>query len=139
MPPENEPLTDIIEKLTAFAASSLLASDNEFFVLHDLTSLHGVLCLLPHLDPADRRGALVHWWREAISSVLCSRDEHVPKATYVLRRWSAWGAFRPASEDLLQRAARNIVAPNESGEIHENLWFAKSFSKASEEKERAYD
>lgn len=182
LPDIDKPLTDAIERLTAFMAAALLGSDNEFFVLHGLTSLHGLLVLLPHLDPADRRDALVHWWRaaaatmivqnrpglartleewertqeaggddvtaldeetdiwwrETIKSVLCSRDEHVPKAAYVLWRWSAWGAFSSSNLRLFRRAARNLVAPNESGEIHENLWFAKSFSEASELKEKEY-
>lgn len=79
------------------------------------------------------------WWRETITSVLSSRDEHVPKATYVLWRWSAWGAFGSVSQDLFARTARNLVAPNEHDEIHRNLWFAKSFSEASKAKEKQYE
>ncbi|MCQ8186646.1 questin oxidase family protein [Parvularcula maris] len=184
LPDIDEPLDEVVEVITAFAAASLLGSDNEFFVLHGLTSLHGVLAVLPHLEPEDRRAALVHWWRavmatlvvqdrpgldrtveeferwaknrtdqpsaplssqkdhwwrETISSVLCSRDEHVPKAAYALWRWSAWGSLPEASHALFERSARNLVSPNASGEVHENLWFAKSFSEASKEKERRYD
>lgn len=185
LPPLEESLTASIEQLTALAASCLLASDNEFFVLHGLTSLHGLLVMLPHLEPKDRRDAIVYWWRaflatmvvqnrpcldqaleiysewsnkkadapepavlteersawwvDSISSVLKSRDEHVPKAVYVLWRWSAWSAFGSESSQLFERAARNLVRPHPSGEAHQHLWFAKSFSEASKEKEHQYD
>lgn len=186
MPDLSQPLTEVIEQATALTAAALHGSDNEFFVLHGLTSLHGLLALLPHLDPASRRDALVYWWRGvmvtmvvqdrpgldktvellnewqarrakesqeaytiteeengwwriSIESTLCSRDEHVPKAVYALWRWSAWGAFPKATIKLFETSARNIVKPNSSGHVHENLWFAKSFSEASKEKERMYD
>ncbi|MEM9510298.1 MAG: questin oxidase family protein [Cyanobacteria bacterium P01_E01_bin.35] len=186
MPDLNRPLTKVIEEATVLMAAALHGSDNEFFVLHGLTSLHGVLCFLPHIDPVARRDALVYWWRgvmatmvvqnrpgldktvellkewqakrdresqaahtlteaengwwlTTINSILCSRDEHVPKAVYALWRWSAWSAFSKPTVKVFETAARNIVRPHSSGHVDENLWFAKSFSEASKEKELMYD
>ena len=183
MPDLSQPLTEVIEQAAALSAAALHGSNNEFFVLHGLTGLHGVLCLLPHLNPSDRRDALVYWWRAvmatmvvqdrpgldktvellkewqakrdrdaytltesenawwrtSIESTLCSRDEHVPKAAYALWRWSAWNAFPITTVKVFEAAARNLVRPHPSGHVDENLWFAKSFSEASKEKERMYD
>ena len=186
MPELSQPLSGVVEQVTVLTAAALHGSDNEFFVLHGLTSLHGVLYLLPHIDPAARRDALVYWWRGVIAtmivqdrpgldktvellqewqakcdrenqkaytltesenswwrttieSTLCSRDEHVPKAVYALWRWSAWNAFPETTIRIFETTVRNLVRPHPSGHVDENLWFAKSFSKASKEKERMYD
>ena len=186
MPDLDRPLTEVVEQATALSAAALHGSNNEFFVLHGLTSLHAVLCLLPHLNPSDRRDALVYWWRAvmatmvvqdrpgldktvdllnqwqskrdrqnnnahsltdkedswwrtSIKSTLCSRDEHVPKAAYALWRWSAWGAFSKTTVELFETTVRNIIKSHPSGHVDKNLWFARSFSEASKEKERMYD
>ena len=186
MPDISQPLTEVIEQATVLTAAALHGSNNEFFVLHGLTSLHGLLALLPHLDPGDRRNALVYWWRAvmatmivqdrpgldktvnllnewqvrrdkgdshaekfteeknnwwhtSIESTLCSRDEHVPKAVYALWRWSAWSVFPKATVELFEATARNIIKSHPSGHVDENLWFAKSFSEASKERELMYN
>jgi len=173
LPPTAAPLTDVVEELTVLMAAALRGSDNEFFVLHGLTSLHGVLALLPHLDPEDQRAALSHWWRAAMATVvaqdfpglaetaarlddwrtvrhgspahrmtaeqsawwqsaleqsLASLEEHLPKAVYVLWRWSAWQAFSAATVALFQDAAKNLLKPHPPGRLHDNLWTGQGAS-----------
>ncbi len=167
LPAATEPLTDTIEEMTALLAAALCGSDNEFFVLHGLTSLHAVLALLPHLDADDQRAALSHWWRAAMATLvaqdfpglsetaellegwrdqrrrstphrltakqsdwwqksvkeaLASLDEHLPKAVYVLWRWTEWQAFSEATVALFEDAARNLLKPHPSRPLHDNLW-----------------
>ncbi len=167
LPAATEPLTDTIEEMTALLAAALCGSDNEFFVLHGLTSLHAVLALVPHLDADDQRQALSHWWRAAMATLvaqdfpglsetaellegwqakrkrsprhrltakqsdwwqtsvkeaLASLDEHLPKAVYVLWRWTEWQAFSEATVALFEEAAKNLLKPHPSGPLHDNLW-----------------
>lgn len=165
LPDLNEPLLGAIEETTALIAAALCGSDNEFFVLHGLTSLHALLVLLPCLEPADQRLALAHWWRAAMATVVAqdfpglsetaekladwrtergkpaasaavdgdwwaatldeamwSLDEHVPKAAYVLWRWSEWNAFSDATCQVFKSAAENLIKPKTSGKVHQNLW-----------------
>ncbi len=167
LPAATEPLTDTIEEMTALLAAALCGSDNEFFVLHGLTSLHAVLALVPHLDADDQRQALSHWWRGAMATLvaqdfpglsetaellegwqakrkrsprhrltakqsdwwqtsvkeaLASLDEHLPKAVYVLWRWTEWQAFSEATVALFEEAAKNLLKPHPSGPLHDNLW-----------------
>ena len=61
LPDEGEALIGAIEEMTALIAAALRGSENEFFVLHGLTSLHAVLVLVPHLEPNDIKD-----WRSPI-------------------------------------------------------------------------
>ena len=70
LPGVTEPIIGAIEAMTALMAAALRGSDNEFFVLHGLTSLHAVLVLLPHLTPTGQRSALAHWWRAAMATMV---------------------------------------------------------------------
>lgn len=169
LPGVTVPLDNAVEEMVVVIAAALRASDNEFFVLHGLTSLHAVLCLAPHLEPEDQRLALAYWWRAAMATVvaedlpglsqtadilgdwrnrqvqqpdahqlsnkektwwltalkgtLTSHDEHVPKAVYVLWRWAEWGIFSNSTIAVFEDAAKNIIKPHPSGEVHQNLWF----------------
>jgi hypothetical protein len=167
LPSAAEPLNGAIEELTVLLAAALRGSDNEFFVLHGLTSLHAVLALVPHLEADDQRQALSLWWRAAMATIvaqnfpglsqtaalledwqakrkrsprhrltaersdwwrtsikeaLASLDEHLPKAVYVLWRWTEWQAFSEATAALFEDAARNLLKPHPSGPLHDNLW-----------------
>jgi len=186
LPDIGHDLTTAIEELSLITASALRSSNNEFFILHGLTSLHAVLCVLPHLDENAQRNALGYWFRALVATIIIqgspgmkdtlalleewdaykgdeksigyqlsaeqqawwlqtlksttdSLDEHVPKAVYVLKRWAEWQSFSSASNDLYVKAARNIVAANVNGGVHDNLWFSKGFSKASQNKRKRYD
>ena len=70
LPDAGEPLIETIEEMTVLIAAALRGADNEFFVLHGLTSLHAILVLLPHLEPRDQRLALAHWWRAAMATLV---------------------------------------------------------------------
>lgn len=170
LPDIGQDLTSSIEELTVIAATALHSSDNEFFILHGLTSLHAVLCVIPHLDEIAQRNALGYWfralvatsitqgspsmtdtvtllkrwladkkqsktgvyplndeqkvwWLQTLQSTIDSLDEHVPKAVYVLKRWAEWQAFSKVTHEVYAKAARNIVKPNVSGKLEDNLWF----------------
>ncbi len=174
LPAIGQDLNAVIEELTVIAVSALHGSDNEFFILHGLTSLHAVLCVLPHLDEHAQRNALGYWFRALVATIIVqdspgientlilldewsahkdeektgeyqltdeqkawwlhtlqsttdSFDEHIPKAVYVLKRWAEWQAFSRAAHEVYVKAACNIIAPNASGELHENLWFSSGF------------
>lgn len=182
LPGIEEPLDKAIEEMVVIIAAALWASDNEFFVLHGLTSLHAVLSLVPHLEPEDQRLALAYWWRAAMATMvsqelpglsqtadiledwrnrqaqgqlkaprlgdeektwwltalkgtLTSHDEHIPKAVYVLWRWAEWGVFSKNTIAVFHSAAKNIIKPHSSGEVHQNLWFSRAFSEASKARE----
>lgn len=185
LPDTDEELTAVVEEMAVFAAAALLASNNEFFMLHGLTSLHGVLAVLPHLEPADQRLCLAYWWRAAMAVTIAqdrpglqkaaslvaqwqtdraaepgarllteeeqrwwqqarqatfdSNDEHVPKAVYTLWRWCDWGAFCPASQQLFKCAAENVIKPDSSGDLSENLWFNKVKESVKDKELQRYD
>ncbi len=169
LPDIGQDLTSLIEELTVIAASALQGSDNEFFILHGLTSLHAVLCVLPHLDEIAQRNALGYWfralvatsitqgcpgmtdtvtllkrwltdkednqssgyllndeqktwWLQTLQSTTDSLNEHVPKAVYVLRRWAEWQAFSKSTHNVYVETALNIVKPNISSKLEDNLW-----------------
>lgn len=77
------------------------------------------------------------WWLAQLQKASPSHDEHLPKAIYVLWRWSAWRAFSDASERMMQQLAAKLVTDHPSGQLHENLWFSRGFSKASAKREAA--
>ena len=87
MPPITEKLTDLVETLTALCAIALEASENEFFVLHGLTSLHGLLAILPHLEPGDRRDALAYWYRMLLATMVVQGRPGVDKFADGLKDW----------------------------------------------------
>lgn len=174
LPALDESLLPAIEEAVVLLSAALRASDNEFFVLHGLTSLHAVLTLIPHLEADDQRMALAYWWRavmatlvsqdfpglertaealqgwldrradqdtlpkvsdekrtwwrETLTSTLGSLDEHVPKAVYVLWRWSEWGVFSQDTIEIFEAAARDISQPHPDGGVDQNLWFSRTFT-----------
>ncbi|MDJ0675077.1 MAG: questin oxidase family protein [Calothrix sp. MO_167.B42] len=183
LPGVEEPLNNAIEEMAVTIAAALRGSDNEFFVLHGLTSLHAILSLVPHLEANDQRLALAYWWRAAMATMvsqdlpglsqtvdilkdwrnhrqaqkqpdahqlsdeektwwltalkgtLTSHDEHVPKAVYALWRWAEWGVFSKNTIMVFEDTAKNLIKPHPSGQIHQNLWFSRAFSKASKARE----
>ena len=82
-------LTASIEVLTVIAAAAVYASDNEFFIVHGLTSLHAVLCVLPHLDENAQRNALGYWFRALIAVIILQGSPGVTDALTMLEQWSA--------------------------------------------------
>ncbi len=177
LPGLGDSLVPAIEEAVVLLAAALRASNNEFFVLHGMTSLHAVLVLIPHLEPEDGRLALSYWWRalmatlvsqdfpgidrtaeivqgwleqqgtdkaealelddekrdwwrERLNSTLGSLDEHVPKAVYVLWRWSEWGVFSRSAVELFEAAAHDISQPHPDGEVDQHLWFSRTFTDA---------
>ena len=183
LPPITESLAGATEEAAAVAAAALLGSDNEFFVIHGLTSLHAVLVLAAHLDPEQQRLAISYWWRAVMATIVAqdfpgfsatvkalndwrdsrsreteststittsqrewwlnslrealqSLDEHTPKAVYVLWRWAEWQSFPPTTVALFMEATKNVIKPHSSGQLHQNLWFDRSFSNKSKKRER---
>ena len=64
------------------------------------------------------------WWAAVLDEAMWSLDEHVPKAAYVLWRWTEWQAFSDATTGLFQKVAKSLVKPHPSGQLHENLWIS---------------
>lgn len=88
LPDINEDLTESIEKLTVIAAAAVCSSDNEFFIVHGLTSLHAVLCVLPHLDENAQRDALGYWFRTLIAVIIIQGSPGVEGAMAMLEHWN---------------------------------------------------
>jgi hypothetical protein len=95
LPPVGESLHVAVEEATSLSAAALEASDDEFFVLHGLTSLHGVLTLMPHLDERTQRDALNYWWR-GVMAVMVAED--LPGAAGTLERLERWRAEHHAGQ-----------------------------------------
>ena len=64
-------------------------------------------------------------WRRALHKALPSADEHVPKAVYVLWRWTEWEAFSPAAVAVFRDAVDRLIEDHPSGEVHRNLFFKR--------------
>jgi hypothetical protein len=82
-------LTASIEELTVIAASAVYSSDNEFFIVHGLTSLHAVLCVLPHLDEMAQRQALAYWFRALIATMIIQGNPDSKNTLTALKTWQA--------------------------------------------------
>ncbi len=87
MPPLEDDLKHVIEELTAVAAIALYSSNNEFFILHGLTSLHGVLSILPHLDERAKRNTLAYWWRAITATTIVQGCPGTKDAIPLLDTW----------------------------------------------------
>ncbi|MBP2281237.1 hypothetical protein H4W00_002050 [Psychrobacter sp. PL19] len=82
-------LTTAVEELSVIAASALRSSNNEFFILHGLTSLHAVLCVLPHLDENAQRNALGYWFRALIATIVIQGSPGIKDSLASLDKWDA--------------------------------------------------
>ena len=89
LPDIGNDLTQSIEALTVIAAAAVYASNNEFFIVHGLTSLHAVLCVLPHLDETAQRNALSYWFRALVAVIIIQGSPGIEKAIVVLEEWNA--------------------------------------------------
>ncbi|WP_367110872.1 questin oxidase family protein [uncultured Psychrobacter sp.] len=87
LPAIGSDLMSSIETLTVIAATALYSSDNEFFIVHGLTSLHGVLCVLPHLGEAAQRDALAYWFRALVATIIVQGSPSVEKTVSLLEKW----------------------------------------------------
>ena len=84
---------EAVKQATALIACAYLASNNEFFVIHGLTSLHGLIVSLQFLSVEAQKNALVCWWKIAmavlvIQSVIANDQIRVP----LLERLQLWQA-----------------------------------------------
>ncbi|MGI9613920.1 MAG: questin oxidase family protein [Acidimicrobiales bacterium] len=89
LPDLDESLDDVIDELAALMAAAYLGSSCEFFVIHGVTSLHGVLLLLDYLTPEQQRDAIAHWWRAAMATVVVQALPGLAKTAELLSTWSA--------------------------------------------------
>ncbi len=89
LPEVGNDLTSSIETLTVIAAVAVYSSDNEFFIVHGLTSLHAVLCVLPHLDENAQRNALSYWFRALVAVIIIQGSPGIEKAIVLLEEWNA--------------------------------------------------
>ncbi|WP_350656498.1 questin oxidase family protein [Psychrobacter sp. S1-30-MNA-CIBAN-0213] len=87
LPDIGQDLTSSIEELTVIAATALHSSDNEFFILHGLTSLYAVLCVLPHLDESAQRNALGYWFRVLMATIIIQGSPGMTDAVTLLKKW----------------------------------------------------
>lgn len=83
-------LTPSIEALTVTATTALYSSDNEFFILHGLTSLHAVLCVLPHLDETAQRNALGYWFRALVATIIVQGIPNIVDTIVLLEQWNKY-------------------------------------------------
>ena len=88
LPDVGESLDNAIEEIVVIIAANLNASDNEFFVLHGLTSLYATLNLVPYLEPEDQRLALAFWWRAAMATIVVQDFPGLSLAQQSLENWS---------------------------------------------------
>ena len=89
LPDIGEDLTATIEALTVIAAAAVYSSDNEFFIVHGLTSLHAVLCVLPHLDDMAQRNTLGYWFRALVAVIISQGSPGIKEAIAMLEEWNA--------------------------------------------------
>lgn len=87
LPGVREPLDKAVEEMVVIVAAALLGSDNEFFVLDGLTSLHAVLILMPHLEPEDQRLALAYWWRALMATIVAQNLPGLSQTAEILEDW----------------------------------------------------
>ena len=99
LPDLDKPLIGAIEEMTALMTAALRGSDNEFFVLHGLTSLHAVLVLLPRLEPLDQRLALAYWWRAAMATVIAQDFPGISETAGILAKWRTERS-KPAAAEM---------------------------------------
>lgn len=93
-------LTPSIEALTVIATAALYSSNNEFFVLHGLTSLHAVLCVLPHLDETAQRNALAYWFRALVATIIVQGSPNVVDTIVLLEQWTHYKNDKPDKHQL---------------------------------------
>lgn len=86
-PEQGNNIQPIIEELMVIVASALRASKNEFFILHALTSLHGILAILPHLSDDAQRDTLAYWWRAMIATMIVQNAPGGDDAITLLEGW----------------------------------------------------
>eukprot|EP00127_Corallochytrium_limacisporum_P007347 Clim_evm34s247 gene=Clim_evmTU34s247 len=109
-------LFSAVEEAVALLAASVLESDNEFFVVHGLTSLHAVLSIMPHLpDEESQCLALTYWWR-AIMAILVAQN--MPGLSKTKDRLARWKQARETQE----RTATTISTPRLLDEADRNFW-----------------
>ncbi|MGM8888111.1 questin oxidase family protein, partial [Psychrobacter sp. 1U2] len=89
LPETGNNLTNSIEALTVMAASIVYGSDNEFFIIHGLTSLHSVLCVLPHLNELAQRDALGYWFRALVATFIIQDRPNHKNTLAIIKRWQA--------------------------------------------------
>mmetsp|Transcript_428 Transcript_428/g.812 ORF Transcript_428/g.812 Transcript_428/m.812 type:complete len:428 (-) Transcript_428:167-1450(-) len=87
MPIVNESITPSVKEATALAAAAYVASDCEFFTLHGLTSLHGLLATLPLLSPRHQRTAIILWLRATLATIVVVDCPGSEKLLGILQRW----------------------------------------------------
>jgi hypothetical protein len=97
LPDIGHDLTTAIEELSVIAASALLGSNDEFFILHGLTSLHAVLCILPHLDENAQRNALGYWFRALVATIIIQGSPGMKDTLALLEEWNANEGNKKAS------------------------------------------
>ena len=90
LPDIGHDLTTAIEELSVITASALRSSNNEFFILHGLTSLHAVLCVLPHLDENAQRNALGYWFRALVATIIIQGSPGMKDTLALLEEWDAY-------------------------------------------------
>ncbi|MEM1433249.1 MAG: questin oxidase family protein [Pseudomonadota bacterium] len=143
-----------IEQLRGWIAELLLASRNEFFVLHGLTSCYALGTLLSLLDPGAQRDALAAWVRAALAAVVAQRfpgldaDVKQPSMLIGAERWAdlrrlswrssdehvpkavyaLWRWYERATDSAHRAryaaAAAALVQRADGGDPADNLWFA---------------
>eukprot|EP00127_Corallochytrium_limacisporum_P003613 Clim_evm1s151 gene=Clim_evmTU1s151 len=83
-----ESLFSAVEESVVLLSANLLESDNEFFVIHGLNSLHAILCLMPHLhDEESQSLALTHWWRGIMAVLIAQNMPGLSKTQERLAEW----------------------------------------------------
>eukprot|EP00602_Paraphysomonas_sp_CaronLab_P006736 CAMPEP_0185017952 /NCGR_PEP_ID=MMETSP1103-20130426/801_1 /TAXON_ID=36769 /ORGANISM="Paraphysomonas bandaiensis, Strain Caron Lab Isolate" /LENGTH=375 /DNA_ID=CAMNT_0027547575 /DNA_START=324 /DNA_END=1451 /DNA_ORIENTATION=+ len=87
LPPVDQSMFPAVKEATALAAASFLASNCEFFVIHGLTSLHGLLVVMQYLPEDLQRDAIIHWWRAVAAVLVC---QGIPNAEGLLDRLHRW-------------------------------------------------
>jgi hypothetical protein len=87
LPALNSSLEPVITEATTLIAAAYLASDCEFFIIHCLTSLHGLLAVLPYLNEEQQRQALACWWRGAMATIVVQNIPNLGKLVEYLNEW----------------------------------------------------
>lgn len=111
---------EAVKQATTLIACAYLASDNEFFVIHGLTSLHGLVVSMQFLSEEAQKAAVVCWWKATMAVLVVQSIITEDKMRILLlNRLQEWQESESASPE----------ARLTSEEVDENeLWWKHTLS-----------
>lgn len=120
-------LEPAIVEATTFITAAYLASECEFFVIHCLTSLHGLLAAMPYLDEWQQRQALSLWWRATMATLVA---QNIPKFEALIKLLNEWKQLDLLNEERV--TTNRVIDCNDSHTegVKDNMWWTQQLDVA---------